>query len=210
MPYGERMLFLLGVGIALVGIGWFCLTRIEWAPAAGAPPEAPADTLPVEQGTQETGPDAEPGQDLPGDPVEASGALEGEAPALPELRPVVESSEAATPDPVESAPVVEEAATQEAPALPETSTSDDSTTTAYPLPDLNLPKPADGRDAPIQMILVDKAEEAVASEQGEEMPQEVAPGEAGAAPQQEGGNQSGGDAPPAQEGPQPQEQQPQD
>ncbi|MFM1918618.1 MAG: hypothetical protein RLZZ303_252 [Candidatus Hydrogenedentota bacterium] len=210
MPYGERMLFLLGVGIALVGIGWFCLTRIELAPATGAPPEAPADTLPVEQDAQDTEPADAQGESVAGEPAETSSALEGEAPALPELPPVAESSEAATPDPVESAPVVEEAATEEAPVPPETGTPDESTTTAYPLPDLNLPKPADGRDAPIQMILVDKTEEVVASEQGEEVPQEVAPGETGAAPEQEGGDQPGSDAPPAQESPQPQEQQPQD
>lgn len=210
MPYGERMLFLLGVGIALVGIGWFCLTRIEWAPSEAAPSQAPAATPHVEQNADQPEQEDAPGQGIEGEPAEESIPMEGEVPAPPELPPVAESSEAPTPDPVESAPAVEEGVTQETPAPTEPAATGDSTTTAYPLPEMNLPQPADGRDAPIQMILVDKAEEAVASEQGEEMPQEVAPGEAGAAPQQEGGNQSGGDTPPAQEGPQPQEQQPQD
>lgn len=175
MPYGERMLFLIGAGVMLIGAGWFLLVRwpsIEQAastPAAVSVEDASTaveDTVPGLAEETPAEPEVTPRTD---EPVPGEGSLntiQNEAPSVPEN---VVPEEEALPEPVE----LEEEVTAtggEVEVFEDERHSE--AVVEYPLPAESIRPAESERDAPIQMVItrdrpVSSADETVAAPQAD-------------------------------------------
>ncbi len=156
MPYGERMLFLIGAGVMLIGAGWFFLVRwpsIEEAVTTPAPVSAEDVAAPVE--------DALPGlieessaEPEPAPPTEEPVPVEGSLDTIQEE--VVSVPETAVP---EVAPFPEPVTQEQEPLAPETEeiiVEEERRSEAvveYPLPAESIRPAESERDAPIQMVI---------------------------------------------------------
>ncbi len=156
MPYGERMLFLIGAGVMLIGAGWFLLVRWPAIYEASTVPSAvsvespsPEPELIPPEIVQEAPSDLEP---LPTEnetpPVEGSvDVIQDVAPPVPDIEPIV-PPQLPEPEAVVQEPLVEE---------PEVTLGDEREQTEslveYPLPPESIRPVASERDAPIQMVI---------------------------------------------------------
>ncbi len=154
MPYSERTFLLLGIGITLIGVGWWVLTHVPFdeepqlLPAVQLP--APAASEPAAEGEA-----AAPEGAVEGD-VEglAEGVMEGTEPA-PALEAPAEAQESPAAEekfvPLESS--VPEALPVPAP-VPEAVAPESAweAGTSYPLPESSVTPVDAGRDTPIQMV----------------------------------------------------------
>lgn len=174
MPYGERMLFLIGAGVMLIGAGWFFLVRwpsIEEAATTPALVRAGDVAAPVE--------DALPGlvdQSLaepdPAPPTEEPVSIEGSLDTIQEQ--VVSVPESAA---TEDAPHPEPVAQEQKPLAPEVEAvvveeeRRSEAVVEYPLPAESIRPAESERDAPIQMVIT-RDRPISESDESAEIPQE--------------------------------------
>lgn len=156
MPYSERTFLLLGIGITLIGVGWWVLTHVSFEADVRLVPAAPVATpLPEDaKAAVETAPEES------ASPVSNEGELLPElevAPAyLPDnvpsdqTEPVPETLEVETPNSAQP-----EAKTAAPSQLPVSEITVDTTAAEgqrFPLPESSVAPPDAGRDTPIQMM----------------------------------------------------------
>lgn len=176
MPYSERTFLLLGIGITLIGVGWWVITHVSFeeetrlapavrqAPALGAESAVPEGSTDVPEGDA-----APPAEEVnaaaePAPPSAPESAAEPEAPSEPIHAPSVDAPSVDVPP-------------QDFPLEPEDGAVTDEAAEgqSYPLPESSVTPPDAGRDLPIQMVPLRTAPAGAspeASSEGEALPEE--------------------------------------
>lgn len=174
MPYSERTFLLLGIGITLIGVGWWVLTHVSFeeetrlAPAVQQAPEVGVESGIPEGNTEVPEGDAVPAPEEVSTPAESALPTPPDAPvAAPE--PEVPSEPVDTPNIDAPPPVL--SSEPEASAV----NNDAAEGQSYPLPESSVTPPDAGRDLPIQMVPLRTAPAGAspeASSEGETLPEE--------------------------------------